>query len=101
MTEASEQELQTAVEGTRTGLAAYRTAQDDAVARHADAVVKLEEADNTIHAIEADLHNKRRDLERWHNFREHQARRKVALERKIIAGRAFIRAVEDDDLGLD
>ncbi len=105
MTEATEQDLQQAITaataGQKSSLEVYQAAQDDAVARHADSVVKIEEADNTIHKIEGEIHDRQRDLDRWKNFRTHQVKRKHALERKIVAGRSFIRAIEDDELGLD
>lgn len=95
-------ELQSAIEATRgQGLAAYRSAQEDAIARYSDAVTNIEKGQNDLHLLEKQMHEDRLKHQRLQDYIGYQEQRKAALERKIKAGRAFIRAVEDDDLNLD
>jgi hypothetical protein len=89
-----------AIKGQRNGLAVYREAQADAIARYSDAQVNIEKSENELHALETAMHNDQMKHERLNRYLDYQRKRKVALERKIIAGREFIRSAEDEDLGL-
>jgi hypothetical protein len=75
------------------GIQAYRVSLQTLQERHSDAVTKITEGENQEHQLLM-------QLKRCHEFTEYHRRRKRALERRILTSREFIRAIEDDDMGI-
>ena len=99
--EASGETVQAALEDQRSGgLDVYRTAVSEAQDRHSAVVTAIVEARDEIHKIEGRMHDDAKLLNGWKEHLSYQERRKAALERRIIANRAFLRSAEDEASGI-
>lgn len=83
------------IEDTRTpGLDSFRASHADMVNRYSDAVTKISEGRDNVHRLKSEL-RKAEEFVSW------QERRQAALARRIKTAREFIRAIEDEEDGIE